>query len=322
MKDTGFYPPAVLRNAYLQSILSSNAIRAPRKNPIIDVEREILVDGGNDVRLLGLYSPQTSGTSKGLIIFLHGWEGSAASVYILSSGYFFYNAGYDIFRLNFRDHGESHRLNKGLFLGTLIDEAFRSVQEIARPIKGNVFLMGYSMGGNFALRIARRCAEEHIENLRHIACISPPLDPHKTTAAVDEDRLFRWYFLRKWKRSLRRKQELYPSEYDFTDVLKLNTCLAMTDILLERYTNFSDRQDYFGRYTLLDNALMNIAVPTTIITAEDDPVIPATDFHSLKTNKKTRLIIHRYGGHNGFIEGYHLRTWYDRELLNIFDETQ
>jgi len=322
MKYTAFNPPALLRNAYLQSILSSNAIRAPRKNPVIDVEQEIIVDGGNGVRLLGLYSPQRSGTSKGLIIFLHGWEGSASSVYILSSGCFFFHAGYDIFRLNLRDHGESHYLNKGLFLGTLIDEAFHSVQEIARLTKRNVFLAGYSMGGNFALRIARRCAEEHIGNLRHVACISPPLDPHKTTAAVDRDRLFRWYFLRKWKRSLRKKQELYPSEYDFTDVLKLKSCLEMTDLMLERYTDFSDRQDYFGRYTLLNDALINIAVPTTIITAEDDPVIPAADFHGLKTNKNTHLIIHRYGGHNGFIEGYHLGTWYDRELLNIFDETQ
>ena len=46
------------------------------------------------------------------------------------------------------------------------------------------FIVGFSLGGNFALRIARRCRREPIDNLRHVFCISPVLDPEKATAAA------------------------------------------------------------------------------------------------------------------------------------------
>ena len=53
-----------------------------------------------DVRLLGYYSaPQKP--ARGLVIMLHGWEGSAEANYVLSVGGALYAAGFAVFRLNF-----------------------------------------------------------------------------------------------------------------------------------------------------------------------------------------------------------------------------
>jgi predicted alpha/beta-fold hydrolase len=317
-----FVPPFCIRGPHVQAILASNKVRTWGKNPMVDAEEEMVLEVGDGARLQGYFSPQVYRKPRGLVILLHGWEGSAESSYILSSGRYLYRHAYDIFRLNFRDHGDSHHLNEGLFLGTLIDEVFNAVKAIARMGEGNnVFIVGFSMGGNFALRIARRCSREPIENLKHIACISPALDPYKSTTAVDNDRLFRWYFLRKWKRSLLKKQGFFPAIYDFTDILQMTRCMEMTDVLVARYTDFKDSIDYFQRYTLLNNSLVDIAVPTTMITSADDPLIPIEDFHQLQLNKLTNLIVHHYGGHNGFIKGLLLRTWYDERIVQIFEET-
>ena len=93
----------------------------------------------------------------------------------------------------------------------------------------------------------------------------------------------------------------------------------MTDLMLERYSDYETASDYFSHYAVLNDALADINVPTTIITAQDDPIIPVDDFYDLKLNSLTDLILHRYGGHNGFLETLSGRAWYEHKMLQIFD---
>jgi len=315
-----FHPPYYLKNPYIQTILASIKVRAWGKNPMVDAEQEMILEAGNGIRLQGYLSPQQGPPAKGVVILLSGWEGSAESTYILSTGRTLYEQGYDIFRLNFRDHGSSHHLNEGLFYVTLIDEVFESVRQVAALNSDTpCFLVGFSLGGNFSLRIARKCTEKNIENLAHIVAISPLLDPETSTDAIDKDWLLKRYFLKKWKRSLVKKEHLFPHLYHFSDLVTLNSCREMTDILLDRYSDYSDTLDYFKAYTLTRKALKKIPVPTTLIISEDDPVIPTGDFHALELNEKINLIVQQFGGHNGFIDSFPSGCWYERKLLEIFD---
>ena len=119
--------------------------------------QEVLLTPIADVRLQGFYSAQSNGKARGVVMLLHGWEGSVDSAYILGTGKFLYNNGYSVFRLNYRDHGETHHLIPGLFYAVLLDEVFHAVQQVSEYEKELPFyLIGFSMGGNFALRIARR----------------------------------------------------------------------------------------------------------------------------------------------------------------------
>ena len=112
--------------------------------------RKMIIEGGNGVRLLGYHSQQTSGHSRGLITLIHGWEGSSDSTYVLSTGKYLYERGYDIFRLNLRDHGNSHHLNEGLFHGALIEETFQAIHNISRLSENKpYYLIGFSLGWKF-----------------------------------------------------------------------------------------------------------------------------------------------------------------------------
>lgn len=314
-----FRPSFPLRGAALQTILASSRIRTWGPNPMVDAARSRIIDAGDGVRLLGYASPRSDPPKKGWVILLHGWEGSADSSYILSTGRTLYRRGYSIFRLNLRDHGKSHHLNPGLFFATLIDEVFEAVAQVARMADpGPVFLAGFSLGGNFALRIARRCEERPIQNLAHVFSVSPVLDPLRATDAIDEKRFVRKYFLKKWRRSLSRKQTLFPELYDFSEALEMASIRGITDLLLSRYSHFQDARDYFSRYSLVGDALKSIPVPATIVTARDDPIIPVEDFFRLDLNPQTRLVIHPHGGHNGFVEGPALRSWVDLAMTTAF----
>ena len=87
----------------------------------------------------------------------------------------------------------------------------------------------------------------------------------------------------------------------------------------DRYSAYDSATSYFKGYTLINNDLQGITVPTTIITAEDDPIIPVEDFYDLHTSHATRLIVQPYGGHNGFLEGWRLNGWYEKVMVEAFE---
>lgn len=316
---SSFKPPRLLRNPMVQTVLNSSSLRTLRKKKMTAAARDLLIDLEDGTRLHGFLSPQRDREPAGLVILMHGWEGSARSAYMVHGGEFLYRSGFDVFRLNFRDHGDTHHLNKGLFMGTLIDEVYGAVKRVA-SLAGNgpVFIAGFSMGANFAVRVAARTGDDPIANLRRIVAINPPLDPMKATANIDRIGLVRSYFIKKWKQSLLTKQKLFPENYDFSDILKLDTCMAMTEALIPRLSDYSGAAAYFRGYTLTAEVFERVRTPLTVIMAEDDPIIPAGDFSRIKPGGATTLIMEKYGGHCGYIQDCALNSWYHKKMLDLF----
>lgn len=286
--------------------------------------QEVIVDAGDGGRLLGYQSRQTKRAPRGLIILIHGWEGSSDSTYVLSTGRFLFRRGYEIFRLNLRDHGQSHHLNRGLFHGALTDETAQAVAHIARLLPDRpCYLVGFSLGGNFALRIALRQSAEPIRNLSRVFAISPALDPYRSTLAIDESLpIYRNYFLAKWKRSLRRKESSFPELYRFESILHHKTCMGLTEAIMPWFTEFGHYRDYFSRYTLTGNLIAPLAFPVTVFTAADDPFIPVEDFHQLPKNRFLELSIQPYGGHCGFLDPFPFGCWYERMIADALDREE
>ncbi len=319
--NPGFRPPVYLRNNVLQTLLGSKRPGFFRHNRIITTAETVLLTTRKGVRLSGAFSPTRSKKTRGLVMFLHGWEGSIASKYVINSAKHLINCGYNVFRLNFRDHGGTHHLNKGLFYSTLLDEVYDALIQAARMISEQpVFLCGFSLGGNFALRIARKYSRS-LQNgidLRHILAISPVLNPSHATDAIDQHPMIRRYFMKKWQRSLNIKQRLFPEQYDFKDILALSTIRQMTGALLARYSHYSSTEEYFAGYTISNPQLQEIRIPTTLVTSKDDPMIPVWDFYSVLPGRYIRLIIHSYGGHNGFLKNFRGQTWYEDYMDQTF----
>jgi predicted alpha/beta-fold hydrolase len=153
-----FIPPRGLRSGHVQSLVSSSAIRrrvVVRRSEALRHAGEVwTLDGGDGIRLQGLYSKQPA-SSKGVAVFLHGWEGSVNSNYVLANGARLYESGFDVFRLNFRDHGDTHHLNPEIFHSCRLDEVVSALRDLQDRLKARRwFLAGYSLGGNFSLRVA------------------------------------------------------------------------------------------------------------------------------------------------------------------------
>lgn len=316
--NQAFTPPWHLKPAHVQSVLASSGLRARKGVALRDVSRDMIFDLDHGVRLMGSYTPATS-SDRGLVILIHGWEGGMDSAYILSAGAYLHQRGYALFRLNLRDHGGTHHLNEGLFFATLVEEVHQALKMAAALAEPKpAYLAGFSLGGNFALRLGLLCQKDPIPNLAKILAISPVLDPAKATRAIDAHPLFRWYFVKQWKQSLARKMSLHPHRYDFSQALSLGSVGKITNVLIEQCSDFASAEDYFDRYTITGDRLSQLALPSAIVVAADDPIIPASDFQDLALNPATRLHLHPHGGHSGFIESWSFVAWHERLMVEFF----
>jgi len=304
-----YCPPRWLRNPHLQSMLSSSRMRMQRGLVLLAatgaLTEELILDGGEGVRLQGWHSRIEGREPVGMALLLHGWEGSSESSYMRMTAARMLEAGYDVVRLNFRDHGNTHHLNPGIFHSNRIDEVVHAAGDIARRWPQlPLVAAGYSLGGNFVLRLALRAPSAGVP-LRRGASVCPVLDPAITMESIENGpAMYDWYFRRKWAGSLRRKRDLFPELSDWDDrVLKLDI-RALTAWLVEHHTEFGTLQAYFDGYSIAGDRLAGLEVPADILMAQDDPVIPYATFHGWRLPAHARLEIAPWGGHCGFLENW------------------
>ncbi len=314
-----FRPGFGLRNTHAQSLINSSGLRrqvvSRRARALLAAERDWVVDGGGGVRLLGHYSKQAD-RSKGLVILFHGWEGSSRSNYVVGVGGELFKQGFDIFRLNFRDHGDSHHMNAGIFHSCLLDEVIHALKDIQqRTGAQNWALSGYSLGGNFALRVALRAPESGL-SLAQVVAVCPVVSPANVLKAMEDGpSLYENYFIRKWAKSLKHKQTLFPDAYEYEEWHQLEGLRARTGFFATRYYEFESLEQYFEGYSIAGDRLAGIRVPTTILTSEDDPVVPVADFRELPENNHIELLVARYGGHCAFLKNWKMDSWADELIL-------
>ncbi len=321
-----FVPPWPLRSGHVQTMLSSSGVRRmllPRAaRAVMQDAQTVVLDGGDGVRLSGAFTAQrTLPQPRGLAVLFHGWEGSVDSTYVLQTGSRLHAEGWDVFRLNFRDHGNSYPLNEALFHSCRIDEVVHALGDIARRWPARpMCLAGFSLGGNFALRAALQTPRLGIP-LSYALAVCPIIDPAEGLYALEKGAswFYQAYFMHKWRRSLRAKQKAFP-QHQYFDMAELKQHLrGLTEAMVLRHTDFRSLQQYLDGYSLAGDALSAMQIPATILAAQDDPVIPIRGFESLNLSPQVELDVARYGGHCGFIRGYDMISFTDDYIAARFN---
>jgi len=308
-----------LRNPHVQGLLSSGGLRRRllrrTARRLEDDQQTLLLDCG-DVRLLADWNP-CKGQPRGLVVLLHGWEGSSQSNYMVSAASTFREAGFHTLRLNLRDHGPTHHLNRELFNSTRtgeVTEAIGMVRNRHRDLPCH--LVGFSLGGSFALRIAADSADTLA--LASVIAVCPPVNPARVMRALnDRRRTYGAYFYRKWKQSLATKLEIFP-ELNYGEALKRARNLDdLNAFFVPEHTPYPDPASYFAAYAISGSRLAKLQVPAWLISARDDPVTPEADIDSIDTSVPINIEISEYGGHCGFLCNFRLDNWIDSRLLEL-----
>ena len=321
--DDSFNPPWWLKNPHVQSSLVSLPVRRKfverRAVALIANSHEHLLDCGDGVTLQCFHSSPALANAReslGTVVLVHGWEGSSASLYMLSLAQSLFNVGFDIVRLNLRDHGETHHLNRDIFHSCLLPEVVGAVKRLQEMFPGRPLnLAGISLGGNFMLRVAAQAREAGLR-IGKVVAISPVLDPVETLHALEHGHeLYHWYFIRKWNRSLVKKQAAWPAYHNFAEFLRLTSLRDKTAEMVAKFTQFASLDDYLNGYSITGDRLATLSSPATIITSLDDPIIPVVGLERLTQSPHLKVTLTRYGGHCGFFDTLSGETWLERRLV-------
>jgi len=181
---------------------------------------------------------------------------------------------------------------------------------VARELAGRdalpeIFLAGFSMGGNLVLKAAGELgAAGGLAALAGVVAVCPALDLAACVDAIHEPRnaFYERYFVRNLIKRYRRKVELFPQTFTLNGVSRVRTIREFDDVITAPFCGYGNAVNYYDKASA-KHVLESIAVPALIMTAQDDPMVPHASVRrpELLANPRITLLDPAHGGHCAFI---------------------
>jgi hypothetical protein len=293
--------------------------------------------GDGDTLVLHDSCPPQWTADQPRLLLVHGLCGSHRTSYMIRLAVRFYRRGIRVARLDMRGAGESFSLSEGFNHAGRSDDILAGVDRLLELSgDGPLWLIGVSLGGSQLLKLLgeltrvdahsaslegaahrlRRC-------LRRAAAVAPPIDLRGCSGNMQrlQMRPYNRYFIRnlltKIPPRLRRNAAF--------QALDLRTRPRTMWELDERVTaplaGFASAEDYYLRSTAEPFAAQN-QVPTLVLTAKNDPIVPVRGFSKVDWPRTTELEIVSGGGHVAFVGRGTNRHWMDQRLEHWFCQQQ
>jgi predicted alpha/beta-fold hydrolase len=296
-----FVPHPLLRNPHWMTIAPAFWPRPRLRMPIPAEARMFEVEPG--IRVLTHCHWQKDRIKAPTILLVHGLEGSAESTYIRGIAFKAMHHGMNVVRMNLRNCGGSMHLTPTLYNAGLSADIICLLRELHNEGLRNIFIAGYSLGGNIVVKTAGELGSEGPSTLAGVAAVSPSIDLDACVTALEqpENAIYERHFLRTLKQKIRQKAKVHPDRYDTTNLDSVNSIRAFDD----RYTGpaggYGNAANYYAKASAI-NVVQKIEVPTLIIASQDDPLIPFSIFeHAALQNNNIELLATKFGGHAGYI---------------------
>ena len=250
----------------------------------------------------------------GHVVLLHGLEGSGEAGYMVSMAWAALNSGFAAHRFHMRTCGGTAHLSKTLYHAGLTSDlrAFLERERSDLP----VFLIGFSLGGNVALKLAGELGETEL--IHGVCAISTPIDLAAGVRRISclDNRIYERRFVR------RMRQRLFDTgRYTRAQLEAVRTIYEIDDKITAPSFGFEGADHYYATQSA-QNFLDRIRVPALLIQSKDDTYIPFEVFGhpAIGSNPFVRLLATEHGGHLGFLNRRGPRFWLDQAAMEFVRE--
>ncbi|MEJ8804245.1 YheT family hydrolase [Pontibacter sp. H249] len=294
--------PFYLFNGHLQTIIPSLF----RQVDGVLYERERLITPDDDF----IDIDWSRIGSSDLVILSHGLEGDTSRPYIQGMVKAFNKEGVDALAWNYRScSGEPNKLLRSYHLGASDDLDFVVRHALDAGNYDNVYLVGFSAGGNITLKYLGESPEQVPSEVRRSAVFSVPVDLKSSAQQIS--RIYTQRFLKTLGAKLEQKRQMYPDEVDLTDYSILWSFPEFDNRYTAPLHGFKDAEDYYARVSSRQ-FIPNIQVPTLLVNAKNDPFLgkPCYPMQEAEANPYFFFEIPEEGGHVGFIEDFRKDYYY------------
>jgi predicted alpha/beta-fold hydrolase len=306
-RENPFAPHPHFRGGHAQTIAA--ALRFPRRRELRNERQHFeqrIVEVEPGARLLLECRWQAESRDAPALLLIHGLEGSSDSLYMRGTARKAYAAGFNVACMNMRNCGGTDHLNQSLYNSGMTGDIQRVVADELAGREGfeEIFVAGFSMSGNMVLRLAGDYGANAPRALAGVVAVSPSIDLSGCARAVETraNSLYRWSFMRALRRRVRNKGRLHPSIYDTRNLSRVRTIRQFDERFTAPHGGYRDVDDYYERASSF-RIIGQIKIPTLILHADDDPLIPSEPFRdpSIAANPNVLLVVTPSGGHVGFL---------------------
>jgi uncharacterized protein len=308
----------LVRNPHLLTIAGNFWPRQIDEERFPAVRKQYRIDQQTSILVL---EHQPVGAPQGQIVCVHGLEGSADAGYIRSLAQAALLRGFGVHRMNLRTCGGTEELCQTMYHSGLTGDTKTILEEIERRRLGPTYLAGFSLGGNVALKLAGELGETDL--LAGVCAVSTPIDLAECVRQIDKPSNFLYArrFLQRLCDRIRRKSRLSGNLYTTEGLDEVKTIWEFDDRFTAPLFGFGTAANYYDTQSS-SRYLDSIRVPTLVVTAKDDPLVPFRIYGhpAFLSNPALYLLATEHGGHLGFLSRKKPRFWLDDVLLEWVSE--
>jgi len=237
-----------------------------------------------------------------LVVVLHGLEGGLTSPYVRRLFAVLNDRGWGACLLQFRGcSGTPNRLARSYHSGDTGDFAWVIARLRARFPARPLAAVGYSIGGNVLLRWLGQTGPG--APLVSAVAVSVPFDLAAAASRLDRgfSKVYQAHLLGSLRRKMAAKLGRFELPFNAAGLAAARTFWRYDDCVTAPLHGFRDAADYYARASSR-YCLQDVAVPTLVLHARDDPFLPASALpRPAACSPAITWEVHARGGHVGFV---------------------
>ncbi|MSR58555.1 MAG: alpha/beta fold hydrolase [Planctomycetaceae bacterium] len=331
-----FRPNPFLRGGHLQTLAGFIAAGTPPGDQHAVLHEVELADG--DRIVLSDDRPASWCEGDRVVLLIHGLAGCHASPYMQRIAAKLNARGVRTFRMDLRGCGAGLGLARFPYHSGRSADAAAALATIGRLCpNAPVTLVGFSLGGNITLKLLGETPAALPPNLAQAVAVCPPVDLSHCVIALGSgvNRLYDRYFARLMLQQIAARQRARPDAVvpPGWPLVVANRSNATTSGAARRRPprgvrefdeSFTAPVSGFGTaanyYRVCSSAqfIPAIRMPTLILGAADDPLVPPSPLAAIELSGAVTLQITPSGGHLGFL-GRSISNgdgrWMDRRIV-------
>ena len=298
LSNSSFKPYPLLAGGHRQTLAA--CYLAARPEITSTVQHFIRLDDGDQL-VLHDDCPADWQAGAPVAMLVHGLCGSHQSRYIVRITNKLYARGVRVFRLDLRGSGAGADLARTFTHCGRCTDLEPPLRHIAQLAPGSpVSVAGFSLGGALTLSLAIHSTKP--ANWTKAVAVCPPVD----LFAVEEllkrpiNRQYDQFFARKlWEKVVERSKTVpgAPSVDHLPRPKRLRDFDECYTVPLGGYRN---ADDYYEQTSVAQH-LHRITIPTLIVAAANDPIVPIAPLREAQLSATTQLLSTDCGGHLGFV---------------------
>jgi predicted alpha/beta-fold hydrolase len=312
-----FVPHPLFRSGHSQTIAGAYV---PHRRLVYRAQVHSLELPDGDRTALHDDCPATWSDGDQCVLLLHGLGGSHLSPYMVRVSEKLRERGTRCFRLDLRGHGLGWDWAQQPGHAGRSEDARGAITRILEMCpRSNLAAIGISMGGNILLKLLGEWGEAAPPRLTRAMTVAPPVDLERCSRNLlkRDNRIYARAFLRSLQRQLRIRRGVMKSLATLRLERPPRTLWEFDDVVTAPLSGFAGVQDYYQQCSAA-RVTERIAIPTTILAAADDPLIPVTIYERATFSPSVRIHITGHGGHVGYLGVANRdpdRRWLDWRIL-------